>query len=168
MLSRTFKVILIAVISTLAACGQRIQKDFDYEIAPTRYQESRREAINWITQSMQSSDWSQKDVAKLKKLKDLLENSSLNYVINQDNTPCTDSGRTAAFVLHPNNVVEIYVCQLSDQFSQSFVAQVLIHESVHLGGIFDECETTKMEMEITRESGRIPFKNGYVDSCGLN
>ncbi len=168
MLSRKLEILLLALVATLSACGQRVQKDFDYEVAPTRYQESRKEAIKWIEQSMTSDEWSSSDISKLKQLKELLSNSSLNYVSNQDGTPCAEAGRTAAFVLHPNNVVEIFVCQLSDQFSGSFVSQVLIHEVVHLGGDFDECSTTRMEMEITKASGRTPFRNGYVTTCGLD
>jgi hypothetical protein len=165
---RKSKVILLSLVTLLSACGMQARKDFDYEVAPKKFQESRKEAIQWIEQSMDSEDWSTAEVAKLKKLQKLLLNSSLNYVENQEGTPCTDESMTAAFVLHPNEEVEIFVCQLSDQFSSSFVAQVLVHEVVHLGGIFDECETTRFELEITRNSGRIPFKNAYVSRCGLN
>ncbi len=168
MLRKTLKASALYLITLLTACGSQIERNFDFEIAPKKYQDSRMEAGRWIEESMSSEEWSSQEGAKLKKLHKLLMNASVNYLENQDGTPCNEKSMTAAFVLHPNDQLEIFVCELSDQFSQSFVAQVLVHEVVHLGGVLDECETTRFELEITRAAGRIPFKNAYVSRCGLN
>ena len=46
-------------------------------------------------------------------------------------------------------------------------AQALIHESLHLTGITDECIASKLERRAMALAGFKPFDNAYVRRCGL-
>ncbi|MEO5667948.1 MAG: hypothetical protein ABIR96_07815, partial [Bdellovibrionota bacterium] len=80
----------------------------------------------------------------------------------------TEGRFTAAFVTSnlPSNST-IYLCTQSKSLGKVFLAQVLIHEALHLRGESDECAVTRLELEVMTRALRIPYKNAYVDSCGL-
>ncbi|MBI5631562.1 MAG: hypothetical protein HY921_11845 [Elusimicrobia bacterium] len=76
---------------------------------------------------------------------------------------------TLAFVLSGTNM--IYLCSRSVYGSYSgshSLAQILIHESAHLTGYWNECDATVVEVAAMRFSGEgLAFQNGYMRQCGL-
>ncbi len=64
----------------------------------------------------------------------------------------------------------IYICGwvVQDAFysQPKALGQTMIHESAHLSGVSDECDTTQIEIDAMRDSGEgIAFRNGYIDDC---
>jgi hypothetical protein len=72
----------------------------------------------------------------------------------------------AAFVTGENNS-DIYICDQSKKTGKVFLAQVLIHEALHLRGESDECAVTRLELIVMTNAFRMPYRNAYVERCGL-
>ena len=84
-----------------------------------------------------------------------------------DNGACSDDidGFTLAYVQHPAQDSDIYLCSVALDNSNEVVAQVLIHEAAHITGITVECAATYIATHIVHYAGDQPFENGYVATC---
>ncbi len=80
---------------------------------------------------------------------------------------CVQDPRTLAFV----NMLDpgvIHVCGRASGADEKRLGQVLIHETAHVVGIEDECNATRVEVAVERGTGhRLPFRNGYMEKCGI-
>lgn len=79
---------------------------------------------------------------------------------------CTDDtgdAVTLAYVTNPPEDSDIYVCELGLSFDNEVLAQVLIHEAVHITGIQSECLTTHITVSAVTEAGATPFRNSYAE-----
>jgi hypothetical protein len=85
----------------------------------------------------------------------------------RDLRACTQDPATLAFVNSLDRGI-IHVCARAASASESRLGQVLIHETAHVVGINDECDATRVEVAVQRSSsGRLPFRNGYMERCGI-
>jgi hypothetical protein len=131
--------------------------------------EARTLSIEWLETASDEAETQEvrdaiADVQELLKERDIASPPSA-YAQTRD----SDEGRfTAAFVTQDTQNSKIYVCSHSTRLGKIFLAQVLIHEALHLRGERDECEVTRLEILIMTSALRIPYKNAYVDQCGLN
>lgn len=67
----------------------------------------------------------------------------------------------------PDSLNGIYVCSSSLKMKTIELAQVLIHEAIHLSGVDSECTTTSLEFAIMKRARLRPMRNGYYLSCGI-
>lgn len=64
----------------------------------------------------------------------------------------------------------IYLCRpliINDGYSETYVAQTIIHEMAHVIGYKNECTVTRLEQNALKNAGLKPGFNGYVVKCGL-
>lgn len=96
-----------------------------------------------------------------------LERATVNFPSDgYDFTYCIEHPRVLgfAYVGAPN----AYICSGTLNESSKYIEQVIVHESVHVWGEGDECETTRIELLAMGYSGEgAEFENGYVYDCGL-
>jgi len=157
-----------ALFLMLSSCGQ-ISNGGTSKTA--RLNASRKLAITWAETASTEAE-SISNIATLNKLDDImpiLENRELIIDLSSSG-PCaenTEEEFTLAYVEVPPKNSNIYVCTEAFDFSNDIIAQVLIHESIHITGVTDECNTTEYEVNIMDLAGQRPFKNSYVDdpSC---
>jgi hypothetical protein len=100
-------------------------------------------------------------------LRDVLSTREIVLDPKNDGGPCSDNTEdefTLAYVRPPLLTQPIHVCQETMTFSESIIAQVLVHEGVHATGDNDECSTTQKELRYMVLAKQRPFKNVYVES----
>jgi hypothetical protein len=155
--------------SLLAGCGNPIS--YEGEVNPSDILEARGTALEWLD----SVSVSEPLGAKAMKLSALLQTRDVVALPDHSDdaggdSPCAgDDERsvTLAFVLQPIQNSYIYVCPAGRDTRRYEMSQILIHEAIHLSGVRDECETTLLENLLVHASGRSPYRNAYVRSCGL-
>lgn len=100
-------------------------------------------------------------------LRDVLATREIILDAKNDGGPCSDNTEdefTLAYVRPPLLTQPIHVCQETMTFSESVIAQVLVHEGVHATGDNNECSTTQKELRYMVLASQRPFKNVYVES----
>lgn len=83
-----------------------------------------------------------------------------------DWAPCTDEA-TGAFVRKKDRK-DVFVCK-RDLVWMNFrqLVQILVHEIVHLTGIHDECEASRIELKIIKTMFREEaYESKYAEECG--
>lgn len=158
-LSISFSALIISCgqISSLNEGGKLSQQE--------RIDASRELALEWAEKASNETS-SERYLTKISELSNVLEERDIIIVKDQDG-PCADNTYeefTLAYVLNPPQNSDIYVCKESFEFENAIIAQVLVHEGIHITGETNECETTDFEVNITHLAGVNPFKNVYVDS----
>lgn len=150
----------------LSACGQQAPTPSD-PAAVALGREAQSLSLGWLEKAAQEASTHEVQQA-IQDVHAVLSVSNITSPGSQDLGTCdANEGRfTAAFV--KNNASDIFVCSQSKKLGKIFLAQVLIHEALHLGGIRDECEVTRLEIQIMTSAMRIPYKNAYVSQCGLD
>lgn len=154
----------------LCSCAKEVlfKKNFEYAIELSQFEKSREKGLEWVNQSAEAGSWELVELSQLRVIGVNLAAAKIYKVNNPDGSPCrSTTGDLFAFVLNPNTDTEIYICPAMASKDENYVAQALIHESIHLIGILDECQTTAMEIEILKNAGQIPEPNGYFASCGF-
>lgn len=74
-------------------------------------------------------------------------------------------GRVAYTVPYQRSYAMLF-CAPALNMTTEELTQVLIHESVHMTGITDECQATALELEVTQaQFQKIYYKSDYVKSC---
>ncbi len=126
---------------------------------------ARQASIVWLNDAIAASDDSSQ-ISELSDIRNILLDRAIMSAPEDYKAVC-DSHGTAAFVIEDLSSSYIYLCEGVDITSKSELAQILIHEATHIHGERDECQTTAMELKVMELAGKIPHKNGYVDSCGL-
>jgi hypothetical protein len=152
----------------LTACGQQLNSAYDAE-AEALGREARVLSMNWLNVAYHEAETQEVRNAILE-VKNLLEERHIVSPPSEYAATCNEDGErmTAAFVAGDMSRSDIYVCPQSKRFGKIFLAQVLIHEALHLRGERDECEVTRLEILVMTSALRIPYKNAYVDACGLD
>jgi hypothetical protein len=100
-------------------------------------------------------------------LREVLATREIILDAKNDGGPCSDNTEdefTLAYVRPPLLTQPIHVCQETMTFSESVIAQVLVHEGVHATGDNNECSTTQKELRYMVLASQRPFKNVYVES----
>jgi hypothetical protein len=155
-------------IFLLTACGQQPQAAVSDPVTEALGREAQTLSMDWLEQAMIEAD-SEELREAIGDVHNLLEERSISTPPASLAATCdSNEGRfTAAFVTNEFANSNIYVCAQSKRLGKIFLAQVLIHEALHLRGERDECEVTRMEIAIMTSALRIPYKNAYVAPCGL-
>jgi len=150
----------------LTACGKPAAGPVD-QAAEALGREAQSLSLGWLESAAHEASTNEVRQA-IEDVQNILAASNIASPPSAYSETCNDSkGRfTAAFVTKAAS--DIYVCSASKRLGKVFLAQVLIHEALHLGGITDECEVTRLEIEIMTSAMRIPYKNAYVTQCGLD
>ncbi len=113
--------------------------------------------------------YSKTDHKKLKQLFKLVHHELVNSIphwprFGYDFVSCDD--QTLAYAVVNGN--DIYLCARVFSKSIDIIAQILIHESIHLNGVRNECITTRIEAHAMINSGiGLQFKNAYFDQCNI-
>lgn len=152
--------------SGLAACGERLS--YSGDINPPDLSDARTRALDWL--DLASSNEAVLSTKALTVASYLRERQIVALTDTGSASPCDGSGEnsiTLAFVLQPVDGSQIYVCQAGRDTKTDEKSQILIHEAIHLTGIKDECETTLLENVLVYASGRSPYHNAYVRTCGI-
>jgi len=161
----------LALFSTffflLTACGEQSKAVADIE-AEALGREAQTLSLDWL--DLASDEASTNEVRDaIADVKAILKETSISSPTSANTDVCDgDKSRFTAAFVNKGNSKGIFVCSQSKRFGKIFLAQVLIHEALHLGGITDECEVTRLEIEIMTSAMRIPYKNAYVSQCGLD
>jgi hypothetical protein len=151
----------------LTACGQQAtyERNFATTQAPEEYSSYQMDAQYIFNSALASGELNPKESAVAKRARDMLRQAKI-YSVGED--PVGHCGpRTVAFVLTPNDKSEIFICPTAGEMTQYYMIQVLVHESIHLGGILTECEAVDLELRVMRAAGRYPEYSSYVSECGL-
>lgn len=159
---------LFFFLLALGACGQNAVAPAMDATTQAFADDSRAIALDWLDLAKFSED--PQVAAYAYDLEEILldrEISHAPYVYSQE---CVvHNGRyVAAFVLSQDLHSAIYVCDQTLDQGPEFMAQVLIHEAIHLTGISDECSTTAIELQMMDAAGQQAHQNAYVSACGLN
>lgn len=81
---------------------------------------------------------------------------------------CTSKPGIRAFVPKGSGTIHLCATLFDEDWDQSSLAQILLHESAHVAGVHDECLTTKYEigaLKLAKKS--ISFKSNYWKSCHI-
>lgn len=78
--------------------------------------------------------------------------------------------RTSSVVFVCPRVVKYLQEKQNNRITFIVVAQILLHEMIHLIGYEDECFTTEIELRLMKYSPYADdvYHNDYVDECGLS
>jgi len=127
------------------------------------------QALGWMDDAQNSSSLDASEKAFALKVKTTLIESRVLPSPDIHNMECDKSngGFVAAYVSNEENS-PIFVCESGFEFGSEFLAQVFVHEAIHLSGILDECQTTVLEQKLISAGGGNPFKNSYFEACGLS
>jgi hypothetical protein len=169
---------MAAILLVLSACGP-LSNNGQAPSKLTRLRQSRELALDWIKTARANvnnatylSNLSKNSyLSKINQLDDILSNRIIE-IDNFADGPCSENTSsektsdefTLAYVENPPQNSNIYVCKEAFDFSNPIIAQVLIHEGIHITGVIDECKTTEFEVNIIHLAGQRPFKNFYVGS----
>lgn len=158
-----------SVLIVLTACGQKELASFESPAELSSLEEAKTQALSWMNDA-QSSDLltdSERQIAA--QVKDLLLNNSIlpSPAVFAEECVAKDDKFVAAFVAHEQSD-SIFVCDQALNYGPEFLAQVFVHESIHLAGVLDECKTTELERKMIAAGGGQPFNNSYVSECGLD
>ncbi|MEO5666588.1 MAG: hypothetical protein ABIR96_00875 [Bdellovibrionota bacterium] len=162
--------VLCLVFLALSACGQKpISESSDPEVVALA-DEAREISLKWLDAAAANSTSSEMS-ARIEAVRASLESSDLRSppALYSDTCDTNSKGFVAAFVTEQNTSTspDIFVCSHTKRFGKYFLAQVLIHESIHLTGIHDECATTQVEVDIMRGAFQEAFENSYMNRCGI-
>jgi hypothetical protein len=81
---------------------------------------------------------------------------------------CKDIPGRLAYVMTGGSTIYLCPRALDGTYSDKGLGQILVHESAHVSGIYDECGATQIEVQtMYRTQAGLQFKNGYWDRCGL-
>jgi hypothetical protein len=84
---------------------------------------------------------------------------------------CNQTGGPVAFTLPRDfDFKNIFLCHktLFEYFSEQMLSQILIHESIHLAGVLDECEASLWEKKVmTHGAGGLAYYTGHMRRCGI-
>lgn len=160
--------VLFFFLLALGACGQNAIAPAMDATTQAFADDSRAIALEWLDAAKDSE--SALTSAYAYDLEEILADREISYApyVYADECIVEDGFYVAAFVLYRDTESAIYVCELSTQQSPEFMAQVLIHEAIHLSGISDECTTTGLELDLMEAAGQQAHQNAYVSACGLN
>lgn len=164
---------MAAILFVLSACGP-LSNNGSAPSKLTRLNKSRELALDWIQKAGANvnnatylSNLSKNSyLSKINQLDDILSNRIIE-IDNFADGPCSENTGdefTLAYVKNPPQNSNIYVCKVAFDFSNPIIAQVLIHEGIHITGETNECKTTEFEVNIMHLAGQRPFKNSYVDT----
>lgn len=102
------------------------------------------------------------------KMQQSLKSAKINVPpAGHDLKTCVQESSVLAFVnlLSPNT---IHICARAAGADTRHLSQVLVHETAHVVGVHDECDATRIEVAVVRAShARLPFRNGYMQRCGI-
>jgi len=166
------RVVLILTLSLnlLGACGQRSDTTTVVDQkAESNAQDAQSLSMDWLDEAkLHTTDTDLHDT--IVEIQEILQERNLVSPPDAYAASCSPvSGNfVPAFVTGNFRNSDIYICPGSDRFGKVFMAQVLIHEALHLSGIRDECEVTRLEVQIMTDAFRIPYRNGYASECGIN
>jgi hypothetical protein len=153
----------------LMSCRQNEAKfTFQYSAASAYDEKTRSLAVEWLEKIPIAEDFqlAADDQGMPSKVLEHLRVAPLNFVSDSEKSLCNNPG-IVGFTLENYEDRGIFICEKAHLYSQAFLAQMLIHEGIHLTGIKDECETTRLELNLVRASGVLPFVNSYFTDCGL-
>ena len=87
----------------------------------------------------------------------------------KDLKQCQREQNVLAFVM-TSEPHTIHLCQRALAKGQKkSLAQILIHETSHVAGVYDECQATRIEVAAMRDSRvGLAFHNGYMGRCGIH
>lgn len=158
--------LLSTFLALLTACGAQPETINDAEAIALGVS-AQSLSITWLDQAALETP-SDEMRGMIQEVRQVLLQSTIASPNTQMAATCDGDGNkfTAAFVTQASS--NIYVCSASKSLGKIFLAQVLIHEALHLLGETDECEVTRIEIEIMTSAFRIPYKNAYVTACGLD
>lgn len=132
--------------------------------------EAREVSLQWLSVAAANASTPELQ-ARIQAVTDSLESSDLRSPPAVYAKTCSSDSKTfvAAFVSEDSqsNNPDIYVCAHSSRFGKYFLAQVLIHEAIHLTGVREECATTQLELSIMSDAFETPFESSYVSRCGI-
>ncbi len=81
---------------------------------------------------------------------------------------CLKKPGIRAFVTHGVRTIHLCANLFEEEWDQNSMAQILLHESAHVAGIHDECQTTKYEIGALKlAKKRISFQSDYWKSCHI-
>lgn len=177
---------LLLFATVLCSCGRAPTSHFPKDLtqAPdanaliavggTVHEVRRQSKTNLVTktkallQKAEEKTDSEAERSLFKRMENALTQSSLEVPKSgYDHKACLEDFSVLAFVnmLVPN---KIFICRRTASASESRLSQVLIHEAAHLVGVHDECDATRVEVAVMRAAkNRLPFKNGYMEDCGV-
>lgn len=167
----SFRFALFSLVGILAACGQKPVESAGDPAVAAMASEAREVSLQWLSVAAANASTPELQT-RIQAVKDSLETSDLRSPPAVYAKTCSSDSTSfvAAFVSedsHTSNP-DIYVCAHSSRFGKYFLAQVLIHEAIHLTGVREECATTQLEMNIMSDAFETPFENSYVSRCGLS
>ncbi len=153
---------LVALCLSIASCGLPVNSSKTVSISSGKSQ-----AMDWLS-AAQSNPSANIFKNSITQVRNSLTSTDIVMEYPEDNGACADEidGITLAYVKTPTETSDINVCSIALEYSNEILAQVLIHESIHIAGVEDECGTTYIETHIVHFAGQKPFENGYVESCG--
>lgn len=156
------------LLVSLVACGQKSLERFDSPAEISSVENAKSYALEWLNEAQYSDELTDSEKSLSLKIKNQLLSKQILPTPSVLSSQCAEDGNNfvAAFVSH-QDTSSIFVCNRGLEHGDAFLAQVFIHESIHLEGTLDECQTTYLERKIISAGGGVPFDNSYVAECGL-
>lgn len=144
----------------LSACGVTSTTSEEATVVGARSQ-----AISWLSAASLSSNIDSYQNT-LTQVQNVLFDTDIVEEKDFENGPCVDDtgeAVTLAYVNNPPQDSDIFVCELGLSFDNEVLAQILIHEAIHITGVLNECLTTHITVSAVTEADGTPFRNAYVD-----
>lgn len=162
--------VLFCCMFAMTACGQKaLVTDVDPALNDLA-QSSRNLSLTWIQEAEEAVELNDEMSGLLTSVRSVLSGRYLSQVPDVylgECEPLENGNFVSAFVLWGTPDSDIYVCPKMKDHSEEFMAQVLIHESIHLTGLENECQTTELEIQVMSAANQPPVANAYVQGCGL-
>lgn len=157
----------LLVFGTVACGAELTGEPLDSKTAKLA-EEARSLSLSWLSEAADFAE--DNDIRDaIAEVEGLLTDRALMAPPKPYKSTCNSSSSNtfiAAFVTGESNS-DIYICEQSKRTGKVFLAQVLIHEALHLRGESDECEVTRLELIVMTTAFRMPYRNAYVERCNL-
>jgi len=164
-----YRSVFFVLMLAMSACGQNsLYEPMDASMQAFT-DESRDLSLGWLASVSQSGDAQVASMADSLQL--ILQDrliAKVPSIYAQECTSTNPGSFVSAFVLSQDLNSNIYICPDIERKGEKFMAQVLIHEAIHLAGVNDECTTTELEIAVMQAAGLNPHSNSYVSRCGLS
>lgn len=153
-----------ALCFLLASCGLPISGSGSLATTSS----AKAQALVWLNQAKINTSASA-FYNSITQVRNILNSTPIVLEYPTDGGACSDDvdGITLAYVDNPPEESDIYMCSEALTYSNKIVAQVLIHESIHITGNTNECATSYIEAHIVHFAGEQPFENAYIEDCPL-
>jgi hypothetical protein len=159
---------VLSFLLILSACGQKPEHSSLDPDTQELAAQARSLSLAWLSEASLSGEDAATRIAAVEIASILREAPILAPpAVYADECEAQSGKFVAAFVTQTSREAPIYICSESKRLGKVYLAQVFIHEALHLLGDNDECTTTQLELKLMAAAFRTPYQNSYVRPCGL-